>query len=160
YDAAYEQKGRDYPIGHVRWTETRNMEAFLKLLAGGKLDLRPLITHRFPLDQAHAAYELISGRTSERSLGVLFLYPQDSPLSRRVDLGRTGPWARGVEAEVNVGLLGAGMFAIGTLLPAMKQVSGMSLVGVATSTGARSRHAADKFAFRFSASNEHEILAN
>ena len=52
YDAAYEQKGRDYPIGHVRWTETRNMEGFLQLLAEGKLNLNPLITHRFTIDQA------------------------------------------------------------------------------------------------------------
>ena len=54
YDTAYEQKGRDYPIGYVRWTETRNMEAFLQLLAEGKLDLNPLITHRFPIDDAPA----------------------------------------------------------------------------------------------------------
>ena len=52
YDSAYEQKGIDYPIGYVRWTETRNMEAFLKLLADRKLDLHPLITHRFPIARA------------------------------------------------------------------------------------------------------------
>ena len=55
YDAAYEQKGRDYPIGYVRWTETRNMEAFLQFLAEGKLDLKPLITHRFPIERARVA---------------------------------------------------------------------------------------------------------
>jgi predicted dehydrogenase/threonine dehydrogenase-like Zn-dependent dehydrogenase len=159
YDAAYEQKGRDYPIGHVRWTETRNMEGFLQFLAAGKLDLRPLITHRFPVEQAHAAYELISGRTPERSLGVLFVYPQDSVLSRRVDSApRSFGSARSLESEVNVGLLGAGAFATGTLLPAMKQVHGVKLVGVATSTGAHSRQAADKFGFRFSATDEREIL--
>jgi len=62
YDSAYEQKGIDYPIGYVRWTETRNMEAFLKLLADHKLDLQPLITHRFPIAQAHSAYDLITGK--------------------------------------------------------------------------------------------------
>ncbi len=72
YDAAYEQKGRDYPIGHVRWTETRNMEGFLHLLAEGKLNLNPLITHRFTIDQAREAYELISGARRERSLGVIY----------------------------------------------------------------------------------------
>ncbi len=71
YDAAYEQKGRDYPIGYVRWTETRNMEAFLQLLAEGKLNLKPLITHRFPIDRAHGAYDLITGKTGEPHLGVL-----------------------------------------------------------------------------------------
>ena len=54
YDVAYEQKGRDYPIGHVRWTETRNLEAFLQFIAEGKLNLPSLITHRFPVEQAHA----------------------------------------------------------------------------------------------------------
>jgi len=57
YDAAYEQKGHDYPIGYVRWTETRNMEAFLELLTDGKLDLKSLITHRFSIEHAHPAYD-------------------------------------------------------------------------------------------------------
>ena len=63
YDAAYEQKGRDYPIGHVRWTETRNLEAFLRFIADGKLNLQSLITHRFPMEQATRAYDLITGST-------------------------------------------------------------------------------------------------
>jgi predicted dehydrogenase/threonine dehydrogenase-like Zn-dependent dehydrogenase len=75
YDAAYEQKGRDYPIGQVRWTETRNMEVFLRFIAEGKLDLCSLITHRFPIEQANRAYEQIMGRTSEPSLAVLLTYP-------------------------------------------------------------------------------------
>ena len=65
YDAAYEQKGRDYPIGQVRWTETRNLEAFLQFIADGKLNLPSLITHRFPMDQATRAYDLITGGTGE-----------------------------------------------------------------------------------------------
>ncbi len=63
YDAAFEQKGRDYPIGYVRWSETRNMEAFLQLLADGKVDVKPLITHSFAIENAGAAYELITGKT-------------------------------------------------------------------------------------------------
>src|SRR4029077_406178 len=70
YDTAYEQKGRDYPIGYVRWTETRNMEAFLDLIEQGKLDLKSLITHKFPIERAKAAYDLITGKTEEPSLGV------------------------------------------------------------------------------------------
>src|SRR5271170_453696 len=68
YDSTYEQKGIDYPIGYVRWTETRNMEAFLKLLADRKLDLHALVTHRFPIARAHSAYELINGKTQDAFL--------------------------------------------------------------------------------------------
>ena len=77
YDTAYEQKGRDYPIGYVRWTETRNMEAFVELLAEGKMNLGPLITHRFPIEEAYRAYELISGKSRERFLGVVIQYRDD-----------------------------------------------------------------------------------
>ncbi len=76
YDAAYEQKGRDYPIGHVRWTETRNMETFLRFVADRKLDLDSLVTHRFSIDEAARAYDLILGRANEPFLGVLLTYPR------------------------------------------------------------------------------------
>jgi predicted dehydrogenase/threonine dehydrogenase-like Zn-dependent dehydrogenase len=162
YDAAFEQKGRDYPIGHVRWTETRNMEGFLRVLADGQLDLQPLITHRFPVEQAPAAYELISGRTAEPSLGVLFVYPQDSSLTRRMELvsaRSVGP-ARSPEASLRVGLLGAGTFAQSTLLPAMRNAGGIEFVGVAAATGARSRVAAEKFKFSYCTTDENDILGD
>src|SRR6266849_1400567 len=127
YDSAYEQKGIDYPIGHVRWTETRNMEAFLKLLADRKLDLQPLITHRFPITQAHSAYDLITGKTNEQFLGVLIAYPENAENNRRVDF--TSP-ERPVASRksVQIGLLGAGSFATSTLLPAIKEVGGVEMV--------------------------------
>src|ERR1039457_1202054 len=71
YDVAYEQKGRDYPIGHVRWTETRNMDVFLRFVADRELDLNRLITHRFAMEQAASAYDVITGRKAEPFLGVL-----------------------------------------------------------------------------------------
>ena len=74
YDTAYEQKGRDYPIGYVRWTETRNMEAFVQLLAEGKIDVGSLITHRFPIERAQNAYDLITGKSQEPFLGVVIQY--------------------------------------------------------------------------------------
>ena len=90
YDAAYEQKGVDYPIGYVRWTETRNMEAFLQLLADAKVDVGALITHRFPIDQAQSAYDLITGKSQQAFLGVLITYPEVAEETRRVDSGREG----------------------------------------------------------------------
>src|SRR5208283_4186250 len=74
YDVAYEQKGRDYPIGYVRWTETRNMEAFVQFLAEKKINVGALITHRFPIGHAQDAYDLITGKTREPFLGVVIQY--------------------------------------------------------------------------------------
>jgi predicted dehydrogenase/threonine dehydrogenase-like Zn-dependent dehydrogenase len=160
YDAAFEQQGRDYPIGHVRWTETRNMEAFLQFLADGELDLKPLITHRFAIDQAKAAYDLISGATRERSLAVLFTYSESPDVSQRVDLNRPSVPQTAVAAgtSLKVGLLGAGSFATSTLLPALQRVAGTELVAVCAATGAHSRHAADKFKFRFCTTDERDVL--
>jgi polar amino acid transport system substrate-binding protein len=96
YDAAYEQKGIDYPISYVRWTETRNMAAFLQLLDDGKVDVAPLITHRFPIDQARSAYDLITGKTQEVFLGVLITYPELADETRPTDMaGRERAALRG-----------------------------------------------------------------
>ena len=160
YDPAYEQKGIDYPIGYVRWTETRNMDAFLRLLADGKLNLQPLITHRFPIVQAHSAYDLINGKTDEPSLGVLIEYPDatNNP-SRRVDLA-VSDLASVRHSAVRVGLIGAGSFAIGTLLPAIKRAGEVELIMAAAAKGAHARHAAAKFGFVSCTTDEQEIIHN
>lgn len=159
YDAAYEQKGRDYPIGYVRWTETRNMEAFLQLITEGKLDLKSLITHKFPIERAQSAYELITGKTAEPFLGVLITYPNQAEGTRRLELvSKSGLPVRSEEKGTTVGLLGSGNFAIATLLPAMKQVSGVELIGICAANGSHSRHAAEKFGFRYCTTDEEQIL--
>src|SRR5581483_7442375 len=81
YDSAYEQKGRDYPVGYVRWTETRNMEAFVQMLGEGKVNVAPLITHRFSIARAQRAYELITGKLHEPFLGVVLQYGEDGSAS-------------------------------------------------------------------------------
>ncbi|MBI3475486.1 MAG: bi-domain-containing oxidoreductase [Acidobacteria bacterium] len=159
YDTAYEQKGRDYPIGHVRWTETRNLEAFLQLLAERKLDLAPLITHRFPLQEATRAYDLITGRTADPFLGVLLSYP-DAQV-RRAFPGKIPINATATSAgSVGIGVLGAGQFARSMLLPALKSLPHVSFVGVCNATGPRSRSAAEKFGFQYCADSDEEILAD
>jgi predicted dehydrogenase len=156
YDSAFEQKGHDYPIGYVRWTETRNMEAFLDLLAGTRIDVRAMITHRIPVENALAAYDLIKGKTSEPALGVLITYPQSHSIpANRVNIGSESTAATGA---IRLGVIGAGTFATSTLLPAIKQIDGIELAGVCTATGARARHAAEKFGFRYCATDENEIL--
>ena len=109
YDSAYEQKGIDYPIGYVRWTETRNMDAFLRLLADRKFDTEALVTHRFAIERAHCAYDLISGRTGQPFLGVLITYPQDSDEKRVVELVKKSVIPAGIAVKsLSIGLLGAG----------------------------------------------------
>jgi predicted dehydrogenase/threonine dehydrogenase-like Zn-dependent dehydrogenase len=159
YDAAYEQKGIDYPVGYVRWTENRNMEAFLRLLAEGQLNLSLLITHRFPVERAQAAYDLITGQGSEPSLGVLITYPEDERENRRLEVQATrAAFEAPGTKSVSVGLLGAGSFATGTLLPAIKHIGGVHLAGVCAATGSHSQHAAQRFGFRYCTTDEETIL--
>jgi len=162
YDAAYEQKGRDYPIGHVRWTETRNLEAFLQFVADGKMNLPSLITHRFPLEQATQAYDLITGRTGESFLGVLITYANESAtamnLSQKIPVAVSMNSGHSSPGSIGIGVLGAGSFAQNTLLPALKAISGVSFVGVCNATGPRSRNAAEKFGFAYCSNSESELL--
>lgn len=157
YDAAYEQKGIDYPIGYVRWTESRNMEAFVKLLADRKLDLSPLVTHRFPITQAHSAYELITGKTREPFLGVVIEYPDAAETFRRINIA-PAEWRTGRQNSVRIGLLGAGSFGVGTLLPALKRIRDVEFIAVCSANGSHAKYAAEKFGFRFCATDEQEIL--
>src|SRR6202795_3257979 len=163
YDAAYEQKGVDYPIGYVRWTETRNMEAFVKLLADGKVDVGALITHRFSIDQAQSAYDLIEGKSQQPFLGVLITYPELAEETRRVTIKAAGS-ARATPVSaaksVAIGLLGAGNFATSTLLPAIKRVGGATLVGVCAANGSHSQYVAKKFGFHYSATDEEKLIGD
>ena len=163
YDAAYEQKGRDYPIGHVRWTETRNLEAFLRFVADGKLNISSLITHRFPMEQATRAYDLITGKTREFFVGTLITH-LDADASAAPHLAATMSSRIPVAAiaktpgSVGLGILGAGSFAQNTLLPALKSIAGVSFIGICNATGPRSRSAAEKFGFSYCSNSEEELL--
>jgi predicted dehydrogenase/threonine dehydrogenase-like Zn-dependent dehydrogenase len=159
YDPAYEQKGQDYPIGYVRWTETRNMEACLQLLADGKLDVQPLITHRFPIERAQGAYELITGRVGQPFLGVLITYSEQAEPSREIQLvGKGTATTLARESSLGIGVLGAGSFAMGTLLPAIKQLDRVGLVGICAASGSHARHAAEKFGFQYCTTDDQRIL--
>lgn len=143
YDPKYEEKGHDYPVQYVRWTENRNMKSFLGLLAEGKLKLQLLITHSYAIDEAPLAYELITGKTGESFLGVLIRYTVAAELTRTVRLG--APFA-GKRGRIGIGLLGAGNFAGGVLIPAFR-AAGVNLVTVCTTKGATARHIGEKFGF-------------
>lgn len=156
YDPAYEEKGRDYPISYVRWTESRNMAAFLQMVAENKISVQKLVTHRFDIEHATKAYELITGKSAEKFMGVLIRYPEQADLRRRIERGGEST-AQKAEA-VRVGAIGAGLFAGQVLLPAMQKAGGIEFAGVCTATGGSAKHAGEKFGFRFCTTDEKEIL--
>ncbi len=162
YDSVYEQKGRDYPIGYIRWTENRNMEAFLQLLAERKIDVGPLITHRFPIEEAARAYELITGRAGEPYLGVVIQHSGDANESTTLTLveekNSVGTNAALPVEKVAVGVLGAGGFASSTLIPSIKASSSTALITVCAATGSHAQHAATKFGFRSCTTDENEVI--
>lgn len=155
YDAAYEEAGKDYPIGYVRWTEQRNIEAFLELAAGGQIQVGPLITHRFPIERADEAYELITGHAAEPKLGVMLTYPDDSPKERKLDL----PTGRGrKEATVRLGAVGAGNFARRVSFPAISRLKNVELVGLATASGVSSAESGKRYGFTYASTDTRAIL--
>ena len=158
YDASYEENGHDYPVGYVRWTEARNFQAAVDLMAGGKLKVAPLITHRFPIEKAAAAYEVITGKNKQAFLGVLLTYPLDTPPGSRVVRFNVQPSKR--EGLVTLGVLGAGLFANATLLPAIRKIPGIQLAGIASAGGLNAQHSARKFGFAYAASSDDEILTD
>ncbi|MCB2214227.1 bi-domain-containing oxidoreductase [bacterium] len=157
YDPDFEEKGRDYPVGYVRWTETRNMEAFVDLLAEGKLDVSPLITHRIPIDEGERAYELITGK--EPYLGVLLTYDGEPlPKENRIP-NRAAPAVRVKPGEIMaLGVLGAGNYALASFLPVVKKVGGVAPIGIVSATGVSAQHAAQRYGFGFAASDPDTLL--
>jgi predicted dehydrogenase/threonine dehydrogenase-like Zn-dependent dehydrogenase len=156
YDSSYEEQGKDYPLGYVRWTERRNFEAVVDLMASGKLNVQPLITHRFDINEAARAYEVITGKRNEPFLGILLKYPQEKRKEeRRVVFPLT---AHRSSSIVRLGVLGAGQFANSILLPSIKKAGDIELIGIASSGGLHAQHAGKKFGFQYATSDEDEII--
>jgi predicted dehydrogenase/threonine dehydrogenase-like Zn-dependent dehydrogenase len=161
YDSIYEEKGVDYPIFYVRWTEKRNMQEFLELIGKGKVILNDLITHHFNIEEAEKAYQMIIGKSLEKYIGVLLSYNEGKSLSETVNLKKDISVETGEVAEkskINVGMIGAGLFAKTTLLPLFKKYPFINLCGIATATGSSSKHAGDKFSFDYCTSKYENLL--
>lgn len=157
YDPSYEEKAHDYPIGYVRWTETRNIAAFLTLLAEDKLDISSLISHRVAIEEGARAYEIITG--DQPYLGVLLTYEeQDLPHERRI-LNTAAPSVRIRPDEIlALGVLGAGNYALSTFLPVVKRIGGIVPVGIVSASGVSAHYAARRFGFGFAASEAETLL--
>lgn len=157
YDPRYEEKAVDYPIGYVRWTEARNIESFLTLLAEGKLDVSPLITHRVPINEGVRAYEIITG--DQPYLGVLLTYAAHPlPKERRVP-NPSAPAVRVKPGEIlALGVLGAGNYALSTFLPVVKKVGGIAPVGIVSASGVSAHYGARRYGFGYAASEPEYLL--
>lgn len=170
YDPAYEEGGQDYPLGYVRWTEGRNLQAVVEMLANGSLQAQPLISHTFPIEQAPAAYELITAKSGQSFLGVLLTYGQVMQTSAdlsgddfnvnttmRIAPVLKQPLNRAVDA-VRLGVLGAGNFATAVLLPALSNLPHLEKVCIASASGMSAQHAAKRFGFIRTTSDENEVI--
>lgn len=159
YDATYEDKGIDYPVGFVRWTEQRNFEAVLDMMADGRLDVKPLISHRLDIADAEQAYALVAGAAP--SLGILLRYPGIAiDTSARTVAVASMPATQGASpVRGGVSFIGSGNYATAVLIPAFK-AAGARLRGVASNAGVSGLHAARKFGFAETTTDTGRLFAD
>jgi polar amino acid transport system substrate-binding protein len=155
-DPSYEQGGQDYPLPYVRWTEQRNMESFLALIADGKVTPKRLVTHRFAIAEAEKAYELME--SGEPHLAILLTYPEPptGPIERSI---RRAPAPARSDGN-RIAFIGFGNYAKGVLLPALKKASNVALTTVVTSTGVSAGHAGEKNGFAVIATDPAAALSD
>lgn len=155
YDSSYEEDGMDYPHAYVRWTEQRNMEAFLALVSKKLINLKPLITQQFEIDEAEKAFDIVLGKTQEPHIGILLRYPENEKKTQTriqvVDADKIKT------AAITAGFIGAGSFAQSYLIPHAK-ANGAALHTVSNSRGITSKNVSQKFGFTFSSSSADDVI--
>ena len=153
YDPDYEEKGHDYPIAYVRWTERRNMESFLELVSAGTVRIKPLITHVFPVEKGPEAYEVIK---DGKGVGVLLEYAREvrNAPERKVPISSVNPGKK----ELNIGIIGAGSFARKFHLPNIASMDGMRIYAVATNTGSNAKFIAKKYSASYATTDYRKII--
>lgn len=161
YDERYEKKSVDYPYAYVRWTENRNMQAYLQLISEGKVYLTPIFEREYSINQAKQAYDELLMAT-EKPLGVLLKYPtglersQEEKLQSRVTFN-----PKPVSGKINVALIGAGSFAKGMHLPNLKILSSLyHLRAVVDAVGSNAKITAEQFGADYASTDYHEVLAD
>ncbi len=166
-DPFYENKGIDYPIGYVRWTENRNLEEFLRLVAEKKIDVASMISHRFKIEQAEAVYKDMLDNRGGPYTGVVLEYPEISGRSEATG-NRTVKMQRPVahnlfyvpSHNISLGVIGAGLFGKALLLPALKNIRDIKFHTLATSSSANTYHTAKKYGFENCTTDYKEVLEN
>lgn len=157
-DPLYEERGIDYPIGHARWTAQRNMVAVMDTIAMGKLPVEQLTTHRYPIDRASEAYDLITeGR--EPFVGVILEYPDEAkPPRRRIELGKRTNGHAQTSGRLGVSMIGAGNFARLIMMPILSKLGGVEWRGLATARGMNAEHSGRKQGYAYATTEVEEIF--
>jgi predicted dehydrogenase len=152
-EASYEEKGVDYPLSHVRWTAQRNMQTVLETIAAGRLPLERLTTHRFSIDRAPDAYDLISsGREPHFGIVIMYPAPEVNPV-RKLALKAPAP----ATGSLGISLIGAGNFARLIMTPILAKASGVEMRGICTARGVNADHTGRKMRFSFATTDANEI---
>jgi predicted dehydrogenase/threonine dehydrogenase-like Zn-dependent dehydrogenase len=155
YDLNYEEKGIDYPVSYVRWTQNRNMQAFQELLSTKRIDISYMSTHEFNFEEAPKAFDLVVNRL-EPFIGIALKYDTNKSHSKSKIVIKDN---QGTPiSKVNISFIGAGSYAQGHLLPNIPKTSQVSKIGVLTNTGTTSKRVAEKFKFDFCATIENDVL--
>lgn len=157
YDPFYEENGNDYPLGYVRFTEQRNMKTFLDLIAQGKVDVKSLITHRYTVDQAATAYQLLEGAKTEPYMGIIMQYDENVSIENKVNriAVNTTPIKNN---KLGLSFFGAGNYATASLLPPLSDKADVEFRGLVTASGRTAQGVASQFGFAFCAGDFQEIL--
>ena len=159
-DPTYEVMGIDYPIEHVRWTEKRNLEEFLRLLAEKRIAILPLITHSFDFQNALAVYEdFLAGRLEPSPIGVVLEYGPGEKRQRQVELRPASVHSDPAQNGLFLGLLGGGMFAKTTMLPVLSASPGIRLQEICTSRGLTGNHIGKQYGFERCGTDAEAMLA-
>lgn len=177
YDSKYEEGGHDYPYGYVRWTEQRNIKAFLDMVAAGTVTPSKLVTHRFGIDDALDAYSLMLGKTDESYLGITINYSaikdgvhgseslshgDNSQIEKEQRMMAFNSWKAASVTQgpspIAIGFIGAGNFTKGVLLPNLKKQSGIRLRGMCTATGMNAAETGKKEGFEFATTDYEQLL--
>lgn len=157
YDRNYEEFGQDYPPAYARWTENRNMQSFVDLLASGKVSMEKIITHEFTIENAPDAYEIIKER--KPYLGMVLKYDLEKELEDKIILKNPKTKSANGTNPV-VGVIGAGNFATSTLLPNLSKIKGIRLKGLSAASGISSESVAKKYGFEYCTSDYNKIMSD
>jgi predicted dehydrogenase/threonine dehydrogenase-like Zn-dependent dehydrogenase len=157
YDRNYELKGIDYPAGYVPWTLRRNLEEFLRLVQIGAVTPNAFGAKQFAFEEAKTAYEELYQAPGKHAVGMVFRYSGSAPLLRRVDTAAQSAASR-VNGKLGVGLVGAGNFATGTLIPALKGAGDVRLRGICSAGGLSAKGTANRHGFDYACSDYQEVL--